>query len=479
MKRFFSLLFVSVLGGALTLFAYTTFVEKPSSEQDAILTGYPPKVVQTHLVSNAKPTEALLNVDLTLAAESTINTVVHVKNTSVANSNPSSLLEYLYGFGSNTPRERVGTGSGVIISPDGYIVTNNHVIENASKISITLNDNREFDAKLIGTDSNTDIALIKIEAGSDLPYITFADSDNVRVGEWVLAVGNPYNLNSTVTAGIVSAKSRGLTEQQFGKTSIQSFIQTDAAVNPGNSGGALVNTRGELVGINTAITSQTGSYIGYSFAVPSNIARKVVEDLIEYGGVQRAILGVTGSEVNNDLVQTEGLNEAAGFWVSEVEPNSGAYKAGIKKGDVIIKLDDVKINKFADLSGYLNTKRPNDMVNVQVDRKGELKNFKVTLTKNELLRYEIFGLELRNLSPEEAKKRKIDSGVLVNKVNRADLLKYGAILPGYVIKSINGKEVKTVEEVSEILKSFPANEPIILEMITTEGTVEKLRFYNR
>lgn len=479
MKRFLSLLFVSVLGGALTLFAYKTFVEVPTPNQDVILTGYSPKVVQTNLTTNTKLTEALPNVDLTLAAESTINTVVHVKNTAKASSNPSSLLEYLYGFGSNPPRERIGTGSGVIISPDGYIVTNNHVIENANQISITLNDNREFDAKLIGTDPNTDIALIKIDAGNDLPYITFADSDNLRVGEWVLAVGNPYNLNSTVTAGIVSAKSRGLTEQQLGKTSIQSFIQTDAAVNPGNSGGALVNTRGELVGINTAITSQTGSYIGYSFAVPSNIARKVVEDLIEFGGVQRAILGVTGSEVNNDLAQSEGLNETAGFWVSEVEPNSGAYKAGIEKGDVIIKLDDIKITKFADLSGYLNTKRPNDVVNVQVDRKGQLKNFKVTLTKNELLRYEIFGLELRNLSPEEAKKRKVDTGVLVSRVNRADLLNYGAILPGYIIKSINGKKVKTVEEVSETLKTFPSNEPIILEMITQEGTLEKLRFYNR
>lgn len=479
MKRFVSLLMVSVLGGALTLFAYKTFFENPNTPQGDILTGYSPNLVETKLVNTAKPVEALPNVDLTLAAENTINTVVHVKNTAVSNANPSSLLEYLYGFGGGSQRERIGTGSGVIISPDGYIVTNNHVIENAKEISITLNDNREFTAQLIGTDPNTDVALLKIEAGNNLPYITFADSDNVRVGEWVLAVGNPYNLNSTVTAGIISAKSRGLNEQQPGKNTIQSFIQTDAAVNPGNSGGALVNTRGELIGINTAITSQTGSYIGYSFAVPSNIARKVVEDLIEFGGVQRAILGVTGGEVNNDLAQSEGLNETYGFYVSDVDPVSGAYKAGIKKGDVIIGLDDKKITKFADLSGYLNTKRPNDVVKVKVDRKGEIKTFNVTLTKNELIRYEIFGLELRNLSPDEAKKRKISQGVLVNKVNRADLLKYSAILPGYVIISVNGQEVSTVEELSNILKSFSAEEPVVLEMITNEGKTEKLRFYNR
>ncbi|MBU2526237.1 MAG: Do family serine endopeptidase [Bacteroidetes bacterium] len=477
MKRLLSLLLVSILGGAITLGAYKLYFEKPVENPNVLLTGYSPNTVKTNLVSTANSGEALPNVDLTAAAESTINTVVHVKNTAVAKSSSSSLLEFLYGFGGAQERERIGTGSGVIISPDGYIVTNNHVIQDAKEISITLNDNREFKAKLIGSDLNTDIALIKIEAGSNLPYITFADSDNTRIGEWVLAVGNPYNLNSTVTAGIISAKARSLGDQ----TTIQSFIQTDAAVNPGNSGGALVNTRGELIGINTAITSQTGSYIGYSFAVPSNIARKVVEDLIEFGNVQRAILGVTGGEVNSKVAEQYGLNETEGFYVDSVEPGSGAQKAGLLTGDVIVKLDEIKISKFADLSGYLNTKRPNDIVTVTIDRKGSLKKLPVTLSKNELVRYNLFGLELKNLNPDDFKsgKIKVKEGVLVGKVNRPDLLQYGAIAPGYIITAVNGQKVANVEDISKIVENVNPNEPVVLELLNLNGVVEKLRFYNK
>lgn len=476
MKKFVSLVLVSIIGGAVTLASYKMFIEKTPEHQNQMVTGLSPQVIQTKYTSSGAVGLAAEAIDFTEAAEKTVHTVVHVKNTAVDNNPGNPLLEFLYGYSGGQGREIVGSGSGVIISPDGYIITNNHVIENATKISITLNDNREFDAKLIGTDLKSDIALLKIDAGKDLSFITFGDSDNTKIGEWVLAVGNPYNLTSTVTAGIISAKARDLGNSG---QSIQSFIQTDAAVNPGNSGGALVNTRGELIGINTAITSQTGSYVGYSFAVPSNIARKVVEDLMEFGGVQRGILGVTGGEVNNKLVQKLGLTETEGFYVEEVESSSGAYKAGIKKGDIIIKLDNVKISKFADLSGYLNTKRPGDQINVTVDRAGDLKNFAVKLTKNELIRYNLYGIELKNMSSEDAKKRNQKQGVIVSRVNRADLLKYGGIKEGYLITAINGEKVSSIEDVSKIIENKSDDEPVVLEMINTSGVIEKLRFFNR
>ncbi|RYE14632.1 MAG: trypsin-like serine protease, partial [Rickettsiales bacterium] len=284
------------------------------------------------------------NIDFTDAADKAVHSVVHVKNVSYRTiSNP--ILEYYYGYRGGQQQEQIGTGSGVIISEDGYIVTNNHVIKSAQNIEITLNDGKNYKAKLIGTDEKMDISLLKIDADEKLPYATFADSDQVKVGEWVLAVGNPYNLNSTVTAGIVSAKARNLDT-----SGLQSFIQTDAAVNPGNSGGALVNTRGELIGINTMISSTTGSYVGYSFAVPSNITRKIIEDILEYGKVQRGMLGVQGTELNGTVSKELGLNRTSGFYIGEVSSNSGAAKAGLKKGDVIIKIDSKNINSFADLN---------------------------------------------------------------------------------------------------------------------------------
>src|SRR5690606_6561148 len=261
-----------------------------------------------------------------IAAENTVNAVVHVKNVSISSGQMS--LQDLF-MGRSTPRAQMGTGSGVIINSDGYIITNNHVINNSNELSVTLNNNKTYKAEIIGSDPRTDIALLKIDADEDLPLVTFADSDDAKVGEWVLAVGNPFNLTSTVTAGIVSAKARNLSG-----TSSQSFIQTDAAVNPGNSGGALVNTRGELIGINTAISSQTGSYVGYSFAVPSNIARRVIEDIMEYGNVQNGILGISGSALNSNSAEEFGINDTQGVYVSSVMEGSGAYKAGIKEGDI-------------------------------------------------------------------------------------------------------------------------------------------------
>ncbi len=286
MKKILTLVCVSALGGLLTLGGYKLFIENNNNQLAVEQSAEFPMVVPTSNTVNALNNNTTLTPNFIEAADKSIHAVVHVKNTAIVNA-PTSMQDLFYGRSSQ--RAQVGTGSGVIISPTGYIVTNNHVIRNANEISITLNNNKSYMAELIGTDEATDIALLKIETDEDLPFMAFGDSDSAKIGEWVLAVGNPFNLNSTVTAGIISAKSRDLSGKNM-----QSFIQTDAAVNPGNSGGALVNTNGDLIGINTAISSQTGSYIGYSFAVPSNIARKIVNDIMEYGNVQNGILGVVG-----------------------------------------------------------------------------------------------------------------------------------------------------------------------------------------
>ena len=351
MKKFSSLFLVSVLSGATTLGGYKLLIDNDGFFSKS-------KSVVTLAPSNYAKNASLVpeGLDFTAAADKTVHTVVHVKNVSYRTiSNP--MLEFFYGYNGGQQQEQVGTGSGVIISEDGYIVTNNHVVKDASDIEITLNNKKTYKAKLIGTDSKMDIALLKINADEKLQYSVFADSDNSKIGEWVLAVGNPYNLTSTVTAGIISAKARNLDTN-----GIQSFIQTDAAVNPGNSGGALVNTRGELIGINTMISSQTGSYVGYSFAVPSNIARKIIEDIMEFGNVQRGILGVEGGELNSAASKELGVKETQGFYVKKVTKNSGAEKSGLTKGDIIVKLDNQNINTYAELSGFINTKRPNDKV---------------------------------------------------------------------------------------------------------------------
>jgi Do/DeqQ family serine protease len=370
MRKFVSILFISALGGSLTLGTYKLFFE----------TIKPYHIVQNNSLNTAVGSSLnVLNsieetINFTTAADKTLPAVVHVKNTSLSKGYTS--FEDLL-LGRPQQRAQIGTGSGVIISPDGYIITNNHVIEGGQSIEITTNDNKTYNAELIGTDSNTDIALLKIEPLDPLSYLIFGDSNMSKVGEWVLAVGNPFNLTSTVTAGIISAKSRDLSGRNT-----QSFIQTDAAVNPGNSGGALVNTNGELIGINTAISSKTGSYIGYSFAVPSNIARKVIEDLIEFGNVQNGILGVIGGELNSKNSKEFGVNETEGFYVSDIQKGTGAEKSGIQKGDIIQQIDGVIISKFSDLKGFLNTKNPNDSVKLVILRDGKQLNLIVTLETN-------------------------------------------------------------------------------------------------
>lgn len=463
MKRFSTLFLVSLLSGVVTLGSYKLLFDNNSyfSKNNSITTSASNSYGRTVGLS-AEP------VDFTSSAEKTIHTVVHVKNVSRTTvSNP--ILEYFYGYKGDQQQEQIGTGSGVIISEDGYIVTNNHVIKDASELEITLNNKKSYPAKLIGTDSKMDIALLKIDAGEKLPYTAFANSDSVKIGEWVLAVGNPYNLTSTVTAGIISAKARNLDT-----SGIQSFIQTDAAVNPGNSGGALVNTRGELIGINTMISSPTGSYAGYSFAIPSNIARKIIEDLMEFGNVQRGILGVEGGELNSLASKELGISETQGFYINKVSKNSGAEKSGLRKGDIIIKLDDQNIATFADLSGYINTKSPNDKVNVTFIRDGKTSILPVILSKNEFFSADFKGLELENIDAADKSRFRLDYGVKIKSVSNENLKQYEEELKGNIILSIDNVKAKDLETVSKLLNSKAENQSVRLEMINKKGELIRI-----
>ncbi|MEY8869729.1 trypsin-like peptidase domain-containing protein [Meridianimaribacter flavus] len=465
MKKILTLVLVSVLGGIITLSAYKLFLEQDNSAL-ASTTNNNEQV--SFLPTNNTVTSAynISNIpDFVDAAEKTVHAVVHVKNTTIVKG-PTSFEDLFYGR--NSQRAQVGTGSGVIISPDGYIITNNHVINGANQISITSNDNKIYDAKLIGSDEKTDIALLKIDTDEELPFVTFGDSDQAKIGEWVLAVGNPFNLTSTVTAGIISAKSRDLTGQNH-----QSFIQTDAAVNPGNSGGALVNANGDLVGINTAISSQTGSYIGYSFAVPSNIARKVVEDIMEYGDVQNGILGVTGGSLNSKYAEELGVATTEGFYVNSVEEDSGADLAGIQSGDVIKKLDDIKISKFSDLKGYLSTKRPDDVVNVTLLRDNDTKIVPVTLIKNQTLQLPIIGL-VKNAKEKDLRKLDAQNGVKISSLDKTyeRFWKKNGIEEGSIVTAINDKSVNSIDEVKHALENKSSNDPLKFEIINKNGKKE-------
>lgn len=462
MKRFSNLFLVSLLSGAVTLGSYKLlFDDNGYFSKNSIVTQVPNSYGRTVGLS----AEA---VDFTEAADKTIHTVVHVKNVSRKNvSNP--ILEYFYGYRGDQLQEQVGTGSGVIISEDGYIVTNNHVIKDASEIEITLNNKKSYTAKLIGTDSKMDIALLKINADEKLPYSAFANSDSVKIGEWVLAVGNPYNLNSTVTAGIISAKARNLDT-----SGIQSFIQTDAAVNPGNSGGALVNTRGELIGINTMISSPTGTYTGYSFAIPSNNAKKIIDDLIEFGNVQRGVLGVEGGELNAQASKELGISQTQGFYINKVQKKSGAEKAGLQKGDIIIKLDNQSVATFADLSGYINTKRPNDKVEVTFIREGKNKVLPVVLSKNEFFNAEFKGLEFENINAADKKRFNLTDGVKIKSITNENLKQYEQELIGNIILSIDNVKINDIESASKILNKKADDQSVQMEMINKRGEIIRI-----
>jgi Do/DeqQ family serine protease len=443
MKKFGSLLLLSMMSGAMTLGTYKLFFD--DAKNSKITVASPNYAKNVSLGAE--------NVDFTTAAESAVHSVVHVKNITTQRVYRDPFEFYFgNGRGGSMEQRESGAGSGVIISEDGFIVTNNHVIQNASELEIVLNNNKSYKAKVIGTDSKMDIALLKIDADEKLPFVIFGDSEDIKVGEWVLAVGNPYNLTSTVTAGIVSAKARDLTN-----SGIQSFIQTDAAVNPGNSGGALVNTRGELVGINTMISSQTGSYVGYSFAVPSNITRKIVEDLMQFGNVQRGVLGIEGRELNSNTSNELGTNISKGFYISGITQKSGAEKSGLKKGDVITKLDDKMIMGFKDITSYINTKRTNDIVNVTVIRNDSEKIIPVKLTKKELLTIEFNQIELTDIDENDKKTLNLDYGIKISKINNPELMQYQDQLIEGIILSIDGKKATDISTISDYLNLKKTN----------------------
>ncbi|MDG2194208.1 MAG: trypsin-like peptidase domain-containing protein [Polaribacter sp.] len=462
MKKILGILGVAVIGGGIALGGYKLFVEQPqviiertiSPLSNVVKSNY----TETGLYNGATTT------DFTIAAEKTVNAVVHVKNTAVKTQiNPWA--EFYYGRGSGARKyEQVGTGSGVVITSDGYVITNNHVIAEATDLEITLNNQKKYKAELIGTDPDNDIALLKINTDQELPYIPFGNSDQIKVGEWVLAVGNPYNLTSTVTAGIISAKGRDLK----GNNNVESFIQTDAAVNPGNSGGALVNIRGELIGINTAISSKTGSFIGYSFAVPSNIAKRVIEDLMEFGSVQEVAMGILYSSKENESIN--------GVKVSNIVEDGSADEAGIEKGDVIKKINQVKISKYADLAGQLRAKRPGDFVNVTVDRAGVLlvKNVRLKKRKSTFIS-KAFKWELINLTKKELKDKGISAGVQIYAAG--DDYSENS-LRGFVITKVNGEKINDAKSVAETLDALGRDRryKIIIEMLNLDGEIERIRF---
>lgn len=433
------------------------------------------------------------NIDFTTAAESTVHGVVHIK----AMANPQTVdnggrsqsmdpFDFLFGgrgggFQRPQPQPRGGSGSGVVISTDGYIITNNHVIDGADQLEVTMNDNRKYPAKVIGTDPSTDIALIKIEA-KDLATIPFGDSEKLKVGEWVLAVGNPFNLTSTVTAGIVSAKGRGISMGGGSANKIESFIQTDAAVNPGNSGGALVNTKGELVGINTAIYSETGNFAGYSFAVPISIAGKVANDLKQYGAVQRAMLGVqildpqyVPAEAKNKLKMLEGA------YVAEFAERSSAKEAGVEIGDVIVAVNGAKVKSVNALQEQVNKYRPGDKVELTIDRNGTSKKFTIelrnaqgstTVVKGSADSAEVLGAAFKALSDKQKQQMGVSYGIEVTGLLNGKL-KNAGIKKGFVIMIANDQKITKPEQleglVDKLLKGGSGDQYLVIKGFEPNG----------
>jgi Do/DeqQ family serine protease len=418
------------------------------------------------------------------ASESSINSVVHVTTKVVQTSFQRDLFqEFFYGPGAGGKEFKQygsGSGSGVIVSSEGYIVTNNHVIENASEIEVILNDNSKYSAKLVGADPSTDIAVLKIEGSGFLP-IPLGNSDDLHIGEWVLAVGNPFNLTSTVTAGIVSAKARNInllsdrTQQNI--VPIESFIQTDAAVNPGNSGGALVNTKGELVGINTAIASQTGSYSGYSFAVPVNLVQKVMRDLIDYGIVQRGYLGVQIADINQELKESNKLPNTKGVFVSKVTEDGSAQNAGMKDGDVILKIGSREVNSVAELQEEIGKRRPGDKVILTIRTKNgdeEMKELVLRnkegetklVSKEEISKNYALGATFVDLTSKEKKELNVTYGVKITSLTSGKLKSIG-LQEGMVITKVNNEPVETVEQLTNKLNGV--NRGVLLEVLSPSG----------
>lgn len=476
MKKIASFLIIGILGGITAIGIQKYFLDsenEPNASPEIIQTTSLEDINAHRDTSNVYQTSntairPAINTDFTIAAEKTVNAVVHVKNVAISRQ-PRNMMEYLRNGGAER-KQLQGAGSGVIITGDGYIVTNNHVILGASEISVTLNNNKSYEAEVVGTDESADIALLKIKSkGETFDYLPFGNSDTSKIGEWVLAVGNPFNLTSTVTAGIISAKSRDLNEYD---SNFQSFIQTDAAINPGNSGGALVNTQGELIGINTAITSQTGSYVGYAFAVPSNNAKKIVEDILEYGNVQKAILGIKGGTLTQKAAKELNIEFKQGVYIDAIVKGSGAYKSDLQKGDIITKIDAKKIKKFTDLVGYLNSKRPNETLNIEVLRNNGILNIPVTLTLDDRYQLKGVGVEISNASEEELAQSNTKYGVVISKALTPRMKQYN--LEGIIITEIDEKKVTNIDDVRNIMKKKADDESIMISLLDKYG--EKKHF---
>jgi Do/DeqQ family serine protease len=470
---------VGFIGGLLPLATYLTinYYSDDSKLSDSVLDGN--KQYNARFASmQGTP------VDFIQASENTINSVVHVTTKVVQTSFQRDIFqEFFYGPGAGGREFKQygsGSGSGVIVSSEGYIVTNNHVIENASEIEVILNDNSKYSAKVIGTDPSTDIAILKIE-GSGFQPIPLGNSDDLKVGEWVLAVGNPFNLTSTVTAGIVSAKARNINllsdRSKQDVLPIESFIQTDAAVNPGNSGGALVNTKGELVGINTAIASQTGSYSGYSFAVPVNLVEKVMRDLIDYGIVQRGYLGVQINDITQEIKTKNNLPSTKGVFVAKVIEDGSADKAGLKDGDVILKIGTKEVNSVASLQEEIGKRRPGDKISVTVRTKNGEEEIKELILRNkegetkliskeEISKNAALGATFMELTDKEKKELNITYGVKIKSIQPGKLKSIG-LTEGMVISKVNNEPIESVEQLTTKLNGV--NRGILLEIITESG----------
>ncbi len=435
-------------------------------------------------VSNHPTTSAAVPTNFVEAAEASVEAVVHVKIIAERVQNYHNPFNDLFFGRPSTPqrREVQGSGSGVILSEDGYIVTNNHVIKDAKKITVVTSNNDEFDAALVGRDPTTDIALLKIEAAG-LQKITVANSDNVRLGQWVLAVGNPFNLTSTVTAGIISAKGRDINiiDEQ---SAIESFLQTDAAVNPGNSGGALVNTGGQLVGINTAISSRGGSFEGYSFAIPANLMMKVVGDLKEFGRVQRAFIGINYNELNASLSEELDIKVNAGVYVANVVEGGAAEDAGIEKGDVIINIDGKQVRTGADLTEAIGSHRPGESIDMIVNRDGRNEKFNLVLKNKlgttEMLTHEeeilrSFGARLSELSSTEKRNLGLRYGVKVDKILGGRFEKAG-ISEGFIIVKLNNVYINDVSEFEKLIQQFSTGDGVLIQGFETNGKANYYAF---
>ncbi|MCB0516074.1 MAG: Do family serine endopeptidase [Chitinophagales bacterium] len=475
MKNLMSLLIAAILGSVFTLYFGKSYLQSNATYALENTSAQMVKPVNASALSYN--TNTSVPVDFTYAAAKSMPAVVHIKSVQSVSASGGS-MDPFQGFfdddffspffrnapGGSAPRQREATGSGVIISPDGYIVTNNHVIEDATEVEVSLYDNRIYPATVVGSDPNTDIALIKID-DSQLPILELGNSDDAQVGEWVLAVGNPFNLASTVTAGIVSAKGRNL-DILHTNSAIESFIQTDAAVNPGNSGGALVDVSGNLIGINTAIATPTGTYAGYSFAVPVNIVRKVISDLRDYGVVQRAYLGVMIRDLDSKSAQDLGVNVSQGVYVDDVNANSAAQEAGIMKGDVILSIDNVPVKSTPELQEQIGKHNPGDVVNVHINRKGASRELKLKLKNiagnTEILKSDVasveilqkLGAEFAPVSERTKSQLSIPGGIEVSNIDpNGTLGTQTDIKNGFVITRIDDKPIRDVNDFVKILQN--------------------------